>query len=281
MIPAAFGLDIGGSSLCLAALDAGGAILQRAAAATPAGAEPAALLAAIERIATEVGVDQHASVPLGVALPGAYDAETGVVLKAVNLPGLQGFALRDRLRTHFGRPVHIHSDAVCAGWAQWQRIAPPPARFAYLSVGTGIGACVILDGAIVRHTRGGPGHLGHLAIESGPAARRCRCGGSGCVEAVVADCLARGDNPAAATALATAVVQVVHLYAVHCVAIGGGVIDARPQRLREIQGALDSRRTTLFPAEFTLAAGALASKDAGVIGSAQLAMIAQHEGMGR
>lgn len=281
MIPAAFGLDIGGSSLCLAALDASGTILRRAAAATPAGGEPEALLTAIERVATEVGVGHHPTAPLGVALPGAYDANTGVVLRAVNLPGLEGFALRDRLQTTFARPVSIHSDAVCAGWAQWQRIAPPPARFAYFSVGTGIGACVILDGAIIRHTRGGPGHLGHLAIESGPAARRCRCGGSGCVEAVVADCLARGDHPAAAIALALAVVQVVHLYAVDCVALGGGVIDARPERLREIQGALDSRRTTLFPPEFTLAAGALPSKDAGVIGSAQLAMIAQHEGMGR
>ena len=103
---------------------------------------------------------------VGIAMPGIWDRQTGVMQRALNLPRLEGTDVVRLFERALRRPVRVETDVNAAGWAQWRAIRPCPLRFVYLSIGTGVGGSVILDGQLLRHTRGGAGHLGHLIVDT-------------------------------------------------------------------------------------------------------------------
>ena len=260
-------------------MDDSGHILAATRAPTPAGGDSEQLVEMLARLVVEIPGQAAATIPtIGVALPGIRDAGTDVMQRAVNLPRLEGVNVRELLEHALHRPVYLETDVNAAGWAQWRALAPPPRRFVYLSVGTGVGGCVILNGEIMRDTHDGAGHFGHLVVDTAPDAPSCGCGGRGCLEAITsrppsADTTAWGEWAVkAANALALGLLQIAHLYAPDTSVLGGGVLEHHPELVPRTQSAFNVLRTTLVPQQTTIQAAPLPTDEAGVIGAALLAL---------
>jgi glucokinase len=281
------GVDIGGTTVRAGIVDEFGTVLSLAALPTPPAGEPAALSEIVARLVAEVGAHATATNSrIGIGIPGVREPHTQVMLRAVNLPRLEGVDVRDLFERRLKCPVALETDVNAAGFAQWRSAAsldtaahaPLPNRFVYLSLGTGVGGCVILGGHIVRHTRGGPGHLGHLIVDSTRTAPLCRCGMHGCLEAVVRLFTERGTNgeldlAGLVHALTLGLVQLAHLYAPDEIRLGGGVIDHHPHIPELARADLDRIGGTLIPPTLRIERASLPSDRAGVIGAALLANV--------
>jgi glucokinase len=244
------GIDIGGTKIATLIVDADGRVLGRATHASTAADQasaPPAIAACLDTALASAGLGRDDLVAIGVGVPGRVDPERGRVTLAVNL-GWTDFALRDALELELGRPVVIENDARAAAVGLHARgVGGPTDDLAYLAVGTGIAAGVILDGRLHRGVRGLAGEIGHaIADASGP---RCACGQWGCLEAFasgpsiarragatsakeVYESAAAGEPEAAdlvddvARRLAWAIHTLVMAYDVQRVVVGGGVSHA-------------------------------------------------------
>jgi glucokinase len=177
--PAAVGLDVGGTKLLGVVLDAGGRVLATGRVPTPQGGD-----ALVEALGTLVeSLDEQAGVrlPVGVGAPGMID-RAGTICFSANLAGVAGLPLPARLSDRLGgRSVRVENDATCAGWAEAAQGAARGSRDVLLiTLGTGIGSGVILDGRLVRGANGFAGEVGHMTID--PNGPLCPCGRNGCWE---------------------------------------------------------------------------------------------------
>ena len=154
----ALGVDIGGTKIAVGAVDAAGAVQARRTIATDAEAGFDAGLARLERAIdetmAEAGVDPAALAGIGLGCPGPFDEASGLIQNFYTLPGWEGNDIVSPLAARFGSPVRLVNDAdaallgeALAGAAQGARIA------VMLTVGTGIGGAVLIDGAILRGAR--------------------------------------------------------------------------------------------------------------------------------
>lgn len=178
----ALAVDLGGTWLRVARVDAGGGVHDRRRVATPAAEGPEAVVAAIVALAAPLAdrVDRRAGAC--VAAPGPLDPASGRVHEVPNMPGWQGFPLAERLAERLQLPVRVRNDANLAALGE--------ARFGagrgfdpliYLTLSTGVGGGLILDGRMFEGATGLAGELGHVAVQAeGPA---CKLGHVGCLEA--------------------------------------------------------------------------------------------------
>ena len=124
---------------------------------------------------------------VGVAIPGHVDPEDGSVSMAVNL-GITHLPLGPMLQTELGVPIFVEHDARAAAlWLSQQAAdgsARAPASVAFLAIGTGISAGVVLDGALLRGDNSFAGEVGHVVAD--PDGAICACGLRGCLETIAA-----------------------------------------------------------------------------------------------
>jgi len=129
----------------------------------------------------EVGARREDVIGVGIGSPGPLDLASGVVIDAFNL-GWKDFALRDRVAEAVGLPASLDNDANCATWGEfWQGAGKGVRNLVGVTLGTGIGGGVILDGRLVHGASASAGELGHMTIDF--SGRRCKCGNYGCLEA--------------------------------------------------------------------------------------------------
>ncbi|MFI1297728.1 ROK family protein [Streptomyces noursei] len=168
----------------------------------------------------------------GVACPGPLDHATGVLRQVTGAPQWDGFPLREALAARLGLPVVLDKDTNAAALGLSR--APEEvggASFAYLHLGTGLGAGLVLGGSLYRGPHTGAGEFGHQVLQlDGP---RCGCGRRGCVEALCLAAVARGDLPAAARVLGVAAANLVELLDVDRVLLGGRTVLAHPEVFRD------------------------------------------------
>ncbi|MFL4497516.1 ROK family protein [Streptomyces sp. VTCC 41912] len=197
-----------------------------------AGAGPVLAAAAREVAALRDAAGGPPVLGAGVACPGPLDHATGVLRQVTGAPRWDGFPLRDALAEALGLPVVLDKDTNAA--ALGLRRAPAEAggaSFAYLHLGTGLGAGLVLDGDLHRGPHTGAGEFGHQVVQlDGP---RCDCGRRGCVEALCLAAVARGDLAAAARVLGVAAANLVELLDVDRVLLGGRTVLAHPERFRD------------------------------------------------
>jgi glucokinase len=118
---------------------------------------------------------------VGIGAPGPLDTARGLVLLTPNL-GWTNFPLRDRITEVLGLPATLDNDANCAIFGEWWRGAARGAKHVVgLTIGTGIGGGIVLDGQIYHGASDIAGEIGHMTIDS--TGRRCKCGNYGCLEA--------------------------------------------------------------------------------------------------
>ncbi|WP_435839836.1 ROK family transcriptional regulator [Streptomyces canus] len=175
---------------------------------------------------------------VGLALPGPLDHTRGVLHRVTGFPEWDGFPLRDALARRLGVPVVVDKDTNAA--ALGLAVAGERGSFAYLHLGTGLGAGLVIDGAVHRGARTGAGEFGHQVVQlDGPP---CGCGDRGCVEALCLAAVARGDLAEAARVLGIAAGNLIALLDIDLVLLGGRTIaTARDAFLRGVAAVLDER----------------------------------------
>ena len=180
------GIDVGGTKIACVVTDSTDTVLLHESVRTASQDLPTQLSQLIRRAVERfAGEHDQSVVAVGVALPGHVDPDTGAVSLAVNLGGA-ALALGPLLEKQVGLPCYIEHDArAAASWIEAaERVADAPLDLAYLSVGTGISAGIVLDGRIFRGANGLAGEVGHMAGD--PDGEACACGLIGCVETVAA-----------------------------------------------------------------------------------------------
>ncbi|WP_329057768.1 ROK family transcriptional regulator [Streptomyces sp. NBC_00117] len=166
---------------------------------------------------------------VGVALPGPLDHSSGVLHRVTGFPEWDGFPLRDALAARLGLPVVVDKDTNAA--ALGLTLAGCGDSFAYLHLGTGLGAGLVLGGAPYRGPRTGAGEFGHQVIQlDGPP---CGCGNRGCIEALCLAAVAAGSFDEAARVLGEGAANMVGLLDIDLVLLGGRTVAAAEERFVE------------------------------------------------
>jgi len=294
LAPLRVGIDIGGTKTDAVAIHADGRIAQQL--RLPTGFGPAAVLetavTAVTQLAALCATTIEGFTSIGIGIPGAVDNGTGRVTHAVNL-GLDGLDLGAELSARLGRPVRIENDVNAAAIGAFHLLEKDPSHsMAYLNLGTGLAAGLVLGGELWRGSRGTAGEIGHIPVD--PNGPECPCGQRGCLEMVASgSAIARQwptDDARPARALfaaaesgdpramevkrrfvenvAAAVRVLVLTVDVDSVVIGGGLSSLGTSLLHDIVVVLEgweyaspflasielSRRMQLVPADFPAAA---------------------------
>jgi glucokinase len=182
-MPLCLGFDLGGTQL-RAALVEDGRIIRRAATPTDVKGGPEAILLQIQALADEMRSRQSKAklTGAGIASPGPIDTATGIVDHIPSMPGWDNVPLRQRMSELLDLPVVVENDGLAAAYGEWKQGAGRGLRhLVYVTVSTGIGGGVVVDGRLLHGRRGMAAHIGHSHLNmSGP---KCGCGGIGCFEA--------------------------------------------------------------------------------------------------
>ncbi len=180
---AAIGADLGGTKMAIGVVDSDRNIVHRGTEPTT-GLELDTLLDTLERELREALDACPDATAIGLGVPCTIDQEKGLAIASVNLP-IVGVPIRDVIAERLGLPVFVDNDANVAALAEHRFGAGRGARnLVLLTIGTGIGGGLVLEGELYRGTRGAGAELGHMVIdENGP---RCQgnCPNRGCVEAL-------------------------------------------------------------------------------------------------
>jgi glucokinase len=263
------GLDVGGTKTLAVATGAAGAIVATVRRPTESGSRERVLRSiteALVELGDAVGCGVNGFAAVGVGIPGLVDVNAGTVRHAVNLGlGSSPLQLAKKLGASAEAPVVVDNDVNVA--AIGAAAALGCRDLAYLSVGTGIAAGLLLDGRLRRGSRGAAGEIGHLPVD--PEGPTCDCGQRGCLEAVASgpalarrwppghgapsvsaallDAAAAGDGSAIAVRdqvaghLADAVALLAQTVDPDLVVLGGGVAEAGDPLLDAVVHALNER----------------------------------------
>jgi glucokinase len=179
-----FAADLGGTHLRGALVDRCGVIHTQSKQQTPKGSSPECVVQALTDVANEcqhrLGIETLYAA--SILVPGTLDSAYEIVTEAPNLPSLKHFGFKSALESMFRVPVLLENDANAAAVGEmWLGAARGARNVVCLTLGTGVGGGIILDGKLWRGSYGSAGELGHTSLDpfNGP---QCKCGNRGCLE---------------------------------------------------------------------------------------------------
>jgi glucokinase len=177
----ALGIDVGGTKIAAGVIDPEGRILRRVERPTPTKSRDA-FLSLLDEIVDELRVDGVDAI--GFGLPSTIDQRTGRVVGSVHVP-LEDFDFRDHASERFSVPVALDNDGNAAAIAEWKIGAGRGANhMIMLTLGTGVGGGLILDGKPYRGWVGAGAEIGHMVLEYGGEPCSGNCTGHGHFEQV-------------------------------------------------------------------------------------------------
>jgi glucokinase len=178
--PLAIGIDIGGTKIAAGVVDRSGRLLAEREEPTPPRSGAVVVASILLEVVDELRKD-HDVTAIGVGAAGIARWPDGRMLWAPN-NAYRDWAIRDELERETGLPTVVDNDANVAGFAE-ARLGDQSYRdMLFLTIGTGVGGGLVLDGKIYRGPTGMGGELGHMIVD--PLGPRCACGRPGCLEAV-------------------------------------------------------------------------------------------------
>jgi glucokinase len=184
-------IDVGGTKIAAGIVGRDGSVDGRTERPTPTGSEDAVVAALLDAVAEFSAREDVAAIGLGV--PATVDQRTGSAVAAVNIP-LTDVPLRSLMSDRFGLPCGVDNDANAAAIAEWQVGAGKGTRhMVMLTLGTGVGGGVILDGRPFRGSSGAAAELGHMVIEHDGRPCQGTCTGRGHIEAYATGLAAAAD----------------------------------------------------------------------------------------
>ncbi|MEO8337943.1 MAG: ROK family protein [bacterium] len=293
------GVDVGGTAVKVGVCDDQGHVCARGSVPTDAAAPPEQMLDRIAVAVHQLAGDTGDIAACGVGTPGPLDPERRALHRANHLPMWTNVAIPQCLGDRLGIPVVLENDANCATWAEACIGAGRGAHSVVLvTLGTGVGGGIVLNGDLWTGVSGAAGALGHLVID--PAGPLCLCGQRGCLETYasatsVARRFGRGsalDAFAAAKqgdaagiaaisdasdALGAAIALIVHTLQPEVVILGGGMSAAGDALLVPVREAVRQRVRPAWLERTRIVTASLGG-DAGWIGAALWAAssISQH-----
>jgi glucokinase len=178
------GVDLGGTNLRIAAVSSEGRLLEKITLGSKVAPTRDHVITEMCDAIRRLSDQYRASGKLlgaGIGIPGIIDMETGMLRKSANLPGWAEYPVRAEIERRLGTRVLLDNDAnVAALGEQWLGAARDVANMAILTLGTGIGGGIVIDGKIFHGMNGMSGEFGHVPIE--PEGYPCGCGSHGCAE---------------------------------------------------------------------------------------------------
>ena len=299
------GVDVGGTNLRCALVNQDGAVLARESLSTDvaSGRDPflERLLGLLTRLQADAGAQGKRVGAVGLGVPGLFSND-GVLRSSVNLLPLEGLNLAQLVSAGTGLPAVALNDANASAVGEQRFGAGRPfASFLMVTLGTGVGAGLILDGRLWSGIDGVAGEFGHLTVE--PNGRRCGCGNRGCLEqyasasaiatlaaslgveagtgrldaARVAELAREGDAKACAifeqagAYLGIAAAGVVNLLNLEAIILGGGVAESFDLLVPVLHREIRERAFAIPGGRVQLLKGELGD-DAGVLGAAATAL---------
>ncbi|MCX6502611.1 MAG: ROK family protein [Microbacterium sp.] len=254
------GIDVGGTKTDAVAVTDDGTVVGHIRRPTAWGAAGVVdtIVDAVAALSTRTGTGAFTSV--GIGMPGQVVPGSTVVSHALNL-GIERFDLARAVAPRLGLPVRIENDVKAAAVGA-HALEGGSTDLAYLNLGTGVAAGIVVDGRVHRGGRGTAGEVGHVSID--PHGPVCRCGGRGCIEALAGgaavaerwgrggmlpvrdvfdaadagDPVARGLRADVARAVAAAVRLLVLTVDVDAVVVGGGLTALGDRLLADVREEL-------------------------------------------
>lgn len=137
------------------------------------------IAATVTRVVDEARVDGTRLLGVGIATPGPVDLPRGAVVEPPHLPGWADVSLRGSMVRETGLPVVMQKDVIAAAVGEsWAGGRQGSGDFAFVYLGTGVGASIVIDGEPLRGLSGNAGEIGHLIVD--PDGEECWCGSRGC-----------------------------------------------------------------------------------------------------
>lgn len=307
-----FAADLGGTHLRAATVDASGRIHFRLKRNTPRAETPdeivRALVLAVRECEKECAAGGEGLQAVSVVVPGSINAEAGIIVKAPNLPCLDGFRLMAALTSELKLPAILENDANAAAVGEmWQGAGRGRRTIVCVTLGTGVGGGIILDEKLWRGVNDSASEIGHMCVDPfGGVA--CTCGSRGCLE-VYASATAivrmarearprypdsllntsenltseeiyragmKGDELALETFrrmgiyLGVGLANLINILNPEMIVIGGGVVNAWELFEKHVHNQVAERAFPLPAAEVKIVPGECGD-DAGLLGAARLA----------
>ena len=181
------GIDMGATHMTIIVANHAAQVLSEKEISLDISAGPKICIEQADAVLKEVLAKINANISdldaIGVGVPGPIVAEAGMVLAPPIMPGWDQFPIRDTLQKRWNCPISLSNDAELGALGEWAAGAGRGVlNLAYIKVGTGIGAGILINGQIYRGAGGSAGEIGHITIdENGPM---CTCGNQGCLEAI-------------------------------------------------------------------------------------------------
>ncbi|MBM3249469.1 MAG: ROK family protein [Candidatus Omnitrophica bacterium] len=295
------GIDLGGTNLKIAVLDFRVKIRRKLILSTRSFKKKEELIRAlclgIREIVRQSGLTKADIRAVGIGLPGPVDVEKGLVHFFPNIPGFKEVCLRGILRKRLGLGIFLDNDANLMCLAEHRFGAAKGSRNAFcITLGTGVGGGLIINGSLYRARSFAAGEIGHLPLnENGP---RCNCGGIACLEAYIGNnrirsqakkvfghsitleelsLLAKRGNKKALRVwkvigrhLGVALSSIVNVLSPDIIVIGGGVADAGRALFKETRRTVAARAMPVQSRHVKISP-ALLGQDAGLIGAGIIA----------
>ncbi|MGF1497704.1 MAG: ROK family protein [Elainellaceae cyanobacterium] len=284
------GIDLGGTSIKLGCFDAAGMCLRSHTVPTPQPSEPDRVVAAI--VAAIAHLDPAGrSAAIGIGTPGPVDGSGRIAQVAINLAGWKDVPLADWMEKKLQRPAILANDANCAGVGEfWLGAGRPFRDLILLTLGTGVGGAVILNGQLFVGRHGAAGELGLITLDpNGPA---CNSGNQGSLEQHVSVQAVRrrtglepgelgqqaraGDAGAIAfwqeygRDLGAGLASLIYVLTPEAVIIGGGISASADFFFPAMQAEIEARVLPSSRLDLHLLRAALGNQ-AGIVGAAKLA----------
>ena len=293
------GVDLGGTNIAVGVVDEDNRIVSKVSTPTalprPADAIAASIAEACIKAIGEAGIEREDIVSVGVGTPGAVNS-SGIVENDANL-GFVNTPLRDMIYDLLKIKTFIGNDANCAALGEQVAGAGRGTKnFIMVTLGTGVGGGIVMDGKLLTGVNGAAGEIGHMVIDH--EGIPCQCGRIGCFEQYASASalarfaleqnldvkgardvfdLAQTGNLIAAEVLdsyfdylSTGIANLINIFQPEMIAIGGGIAEQGESLLEPLMKKVEDKRYTKYSKNQTVITVATLGNDAGIIGAASL-----------
>lgn len=181
------GVDIGGTKVAIAIVDSTGKMIKQSKISTNVTIAPKEMINRIsqevERIIKLSRIPLQDIIGIGIGAPGPIDISTGMIVSPPNLTNWVDIPIVEWFKGKWPLPIFLDNDANAAALGEkWIGAAQNNKDFIYVTISTGIGAGIFVDGKILHGQKGNAGDIGHIVVD--PSFGKCICGQYGCIESI-------------------------------------------------------------------------------------------------
>ena len=181
----AIGVDLGGTNLRIATVDSSGKVLEKITSGTEVrrGRDRVIheMCTSIQAMAVKFRSRAGDLLGIGIGVPGIIEMQTGMLRESPNLPGWSDYPVHEEIESRLGTHVVLENDANAAALGEkWMGAASTVDDMCMITLGTGVGGGIVLQGKIWHGMTGMAGELGHITVD--PSGPPCGCGSNGCLE---------------------------------------------------------------------------------------------------